>query len=322
MDTKTTAKDFFLYLGSIITLYISSGALITLLFQTINFAFPDALTISRYSFPEYNGPIRWSIAVLIIIVPLYFLLNSYIGKEIAKFPAKLSLSVRKALLMFTLFISGATVAGDLIVLVNSFLGGVDITARFVLKVFVVLVVAGGIFAYYIWNLRRDQSSRVPGEISKVSLVSGVIAGVFALVSIIYAFTIIGSPANARKARFDERRSNDLSSIQSQIVNYWQRKEKLPSDLRDIEDPISGFRVPFGPSSGEVYSYSLKDSLTFELCANFDLSTLAVKGVAKSLAIPYREAGYSDFYSHGAGKVCFEKKIDKELYPVYKNPSKF
>jgi hypothetical protein len=44
--------------------------------------------------------------------------------------------------------------GDLIALVYNLLGG-DLTARFVLKVLTIGVIAGAVFAYYLTDLRGD-----------------------------------------------------------------------------------------------------------------------------------------------------------------------
>ena len=45
--------------------------------------------------------------------------------------------------------------GDMITLVNGLLAG-EFTLRFLLKVVVAAVIAGGIFGYYLWDLRREE----------------------------------------------------------------------------------------------------------------------------------------------------------------------
>jgi hypothetical protein len=291
------------------------GALLTLLFQTINFALPDPLVNSgRYVFSGYSGAIRWSIASLIIIFPIYLLLSWLLLKDLKGIPEKAGIWVRRWLLLLTLFIAGAAIAADLVVLINSFLGGLDVTLRFVLKVISVLIVSALVFCYYIWDLRRE-----PFVPTKAPKVSAAVAAVIVTASIVYAFTVIGSPLKARQARFDEQRSSDLGSIQGQIVNYWQRKGELPAALADLEDPISGFHAPNDPESGNVYEYIKKSEKTFELCATFNLprqtesKTKAIPSVS-----PVYYGDYSNFYDHFAGRVCFEKEIDPDLYPVLKD----
>ena len=82
------------------------------------------------------------------------------------------------------------------------------------------------------------------------------------------FDIIGSPFAQRSKRFDERRVSDLQTIQNYITNYWQNKEKLPTNLRDLEDPLLGVIIPVDPETGGQYEYRIIASLKFELCATF------------------------------------------------------
>ena len=64
--------------------------------------------------------------------------------------------------------------------------------------------------------------------------------------IIAAFFIIGTPNSARLTQYDQQKVSDLQNIQTQIVNYWQKKSALPDSLSDLNDPISGFTVPTDP----------------------------------------------------------------------------
>ena len=53
-----------------------------------------------------------------------------------------------------LLLAALTMLGDSIATIYALLTG-DLTAQFVLKALVVLVVAGGIFAYYLRDLREE-----------------------------------------------------------------------------------------------------------------------------------------------------------------------
>ena len=158
------------------------------------------------------------------------------------------MGVRKWLTYLTLFIAGVTIITDLIILINTFLGG-EITARFAFKVLAVLIVAGVIFAYYLYDLRRDVGQK---SSQMKMLVWAVSFGVLA--SIIGGFFIIGSPFTLRMKRFDERRVNDLQNIQYQIVNFYQRKGVLPNSLDELKDPLSGFNIPLDPDTNAPYEY--------------------------------------------------------------------
>ncbi len=145
---KVTPKDFFLWAGAMVALYGSVTSFITLLFAYINQAFPDALEGSYYYYDPYSGSIRFAMATLIVLVPVAILLLNLIRSDIAKDSGKADLWVRRWALFLTLFIAGFAMATDLIVLINYFLGG-EVTARFFLKIAVVLLVAAAIFMHFL-----------------------------------------------------------------------------------------------------------------------------------------------------------------------------
>jgi len=94
---------------------------------------------------------------------------------------------------------------------------------------------------------------------------------------------------------------------------------LPETLADLEDPISGFTIPTDPDSDAPYEYNVKGDLTFELCAVFarayegdDLSVRYVEPV------PTNGKGLNEAWKHDAGRFCFERTIDPELYPPYED----
>jgi hypothetical protein len=67
--------------------------------------------------------------------------------------------VRKWLTYITLYIATGIIIGDLITLLTYVLNG-DLTLRFVLKVLAVLLIAGSIFGYYLWDLRTEEKETV------------------------------------------------------------------------------------------------------------------------------------------------------------------
>ncbi|MBI2638359.1 sulfite exporter TauE/SafE family protein [Candidatus Peregrinibacteria bacterium] len=300
-SAKSSPRDFFLYFLAIGTLYISVWRFIDLLFEYINHIFPDALDYSW----GFNSAIRWSISSLLIIFPVYLGITWYLRKDAIAHPEKRELRVRKWLLNFTLFLAAVTIISDLVVLVNRFLEG-EITTRFILKVFVVLVVAGAVFGYYFWDLRRETKPD-----SKPSRILAIIAAVAVFGSIAAGFFIIGSPAAARQLRFDERRANDLQMLQGEIINYWQQKNQLPKSLDDLKDSIRGFTPPNDPQTNASYEYNVLGSLQFELCAVFKMDS------QKQNQHPgvYYEEPYDHNWKHGKGRTCFYRTIDPDLYRI-------
>lgn len=313
MQPKTTAKDFFFYLAGFATLYVSAISLISLLFAIVNKAFPDNLNNAYYYGSDpYSGGLRLAIASLIIVFPLYLVIATYLNRYLRANPAMKDVAVRKWLTYLTLFVTGIAVAIDLVVLVNTFLGG-EITTRFVLKVLAVIVVAGAVFWYYLYDLRKSFAADAPSR-SKllVSIASGAV-----LLSLVGGFAYLGSPMKARAQRFDDRRVNDLSSIQSYLIySYWQQKGVLPASLDALKDPISGFMVPVDPVTGADYGYEKgKDGLSFKLCADFALATDDKDTGARATSAIYPANVDNENWKHDAGKQCFTRTIDPELYPV-------
>jgi len=180
-----------------------------------------------------------------------------------------------------------------------------LTARFVLKVLSVFLVAGAVFWYYYWDMKDKEP---PGNMKffEWAVVSVVAIGVMG------AFFVMGSPQTERLRRFDEQRVSDLQNIQWQIVNYWQKKQMLPADLSLLNDDIGGFRVPVDPETKESYEYEIHGALLFTLCAEFMTSNTNEKGVPFTRPAPYME---NDIWDHGTGRTCFERTIDPDLYPV-------
>lgn len=309
MQTKTTAKDFFLYLAGFAALYVSAISLISLLFAIINRVLPDALNSAYYYGADfYSGPIRVAIASLIIVFPLYIAIAAYLDRYVRANPDKKELAVRKWLAYLTLFLTGAAVVTDLVVLVNTFLGG-EITSRFIWKALSVLVVSGAVFWYYIYDLRKTFA---PGSPRRTRLIIAL-ACVLVFGSLVWGFVAVGSPMRARSLRFDERRVNDLTSMQWQVINFWQQKGSLPAASAELGDPISGYSIPVDPETNKAYVYEKTGTRSFKLCADFSLQSAGEAG--NNVARPTGMAYQNENWKHGPGTVCFDRTIDPDLYPV-------
>jgi hypothetical protein len=147
-----SAREAFFYLVLFTTLYLSAYHLGELLFELINRHFPDA------SMPFDNGRIeniRWSVSTIIIAFPVFLLLSMKLGRDFRQQSIKRQSAVRRWLTYLTLFVAAVVLIIDLITLVDNVLGG-EVTVRFVLKVLVAGVIAGVVFGYYLWDLRRDE----------------------------------------------------------------------------------------------------------------------------------------------------------------------
>lgn len=300
---KSTPKDVFLHFFNILVFYISVIALIRLYVVYINALFPDPL---NFYFTAIANDVRWATSILIIAVPVFLLTSWVIAKDYFAKPKMREFSLRKWLVYLTLFVSAVTIIVDLIMFVNNFLSG-ELSVRFFLKVLAVLIIAGFVFWYYIWDLKRTELE------SKTPKILAWIVSAAVLASIITGFLIIGTPADQRDRKFDDQRISDLQILQSEILNYWSKKELLPETLSVLEDSISGYSVPADPQSNALYEYRAVDKHSFELCAVFNGSSEDF-GSKANIVKPFPSTdSFQQNWNHKSERTCFTRIIDPQLH---------
>lgn len=316
----TTARDFFLYLLMLIALYMSVVSFIAVLFQYINVLVHDPLDNSLISF--YNS-IRISSATLVVGFPVFLLTSFLILRDLKKDAAKKDIWVRRWLVYLTLFIAAVTIIIDLIQLIYNFYGG-DLGLRFLLKTLAVLVVAGGVFGYFMYELRRDIKKTALLKVAAI-IMSVIVGGI-----LIGGFFIAGTPAEQRQLRLDEQRISDLQTIQGLITDYYTQQGKLPTDLNELASKL-GVKVPTDPEAGRLpsgniypsgYVYTVGSGLKFSLCATFyrERTDVTQPGfTSPALIKPYSvpNSPFSYNWNHAAGYVCFERQVDATDRPATK-----
>ncbi len=317
----TTPADFFLWIGSALALYVSVFSFLSLLFQYIDFAFPDPLSSALV---PYSGSMNFDLAALIVLFPVFFLLNHIVAAAARRDQAKRGLRVRRWVITITLFLAAAMLLIDLILLITDFLGGTA-TLPFLLKTLSVLLVAAagsihyGAYAGGYWDAN-------PGK----AVALGWAAGCAVACLILTALIIMGPPWLQPLYRLDESKVNDLAGIQADIVAYAQRTGRLPSSLSDISS-LSGTTVPADPQSGQPYEYRSTGAHSFELCAVFNAATQPYSseysystGMYVGALLPplpvqpggppgyvLSGAGNNDWW-HAAGRTCFERTMRLQI----------
>lgn len=338
-NSKMNIGFFFLSLGVLASLVTSVVSFLDLLFSTLDKKFPDVLNASyQYGYNTYDfESMRSALATLIIFFPVFLLLSYFWKKKYKIGVGHIDEIIRKWMLYIILFLSSLVIIIDLVTLVRYFIAG-EITNRFIFKVLGALLVAVFVGVHYIFELKkREKFLNLP-----VGIVSVIKSTAWVILLIWFAFCVMGSPFKQRALRLDDKRIQDLQSIQWQIVNYYQQKEKLPENLKDLKDPISGYSLPVDPEFGKGinYEYAVLDAkaLKFKLCATFalpipegwneygrsDVMPLgAVSNEGKDVAIssyPYSSpSGVNESWKHDVGYTCFERIIDKEIYKPYPKP---
>ncbi|MDD2732279.1 MAG: DUF5671 domain-containing protein [Candidatus Pacebacteria bacterium] len=299
---KVTPKYVFLHLFLIVMLYAGTASFLTIIFQYVNILVPDLLSYINYQAYSYDL-IRFSIASLLIVFPAFILSSLYLNKSYVRNPAIKEMKIRKWLIYFTLFIAALIIVVDLVRIVLFFLEG-ETALRFILKALSVLIVASAIFIYYLNDLKKEK----PLFLRNFAIIVIIVV----IIAVISGFFFIGSPNKERLYRFDEQRISDLTNIQSQVIYYWQRKEKLPQSLDDLRDQISGYEAPTDPQTSQSYEYYVKSEDTFELCADFNLESR--DRYSESTPVPMGKSPEAQNWYHLSERFCFERKIDKDLYP--------
>ena len=149
-----SAREAFIHLVLFTCLYLSAWSFGRLLFEFVDRAFPEVLP--AYSFHDLSG-VRMAVSMLVVSFPIYLLLSRLTLSEIRREPDKRSTMVRKWLTYLTLFVAAGFIIGSLIALLFNLLGG-EMTTRFFLKVMSILLIAGMIFGYYLWDLRSEEKT--------------------------------------------------------------------------------------------------------------------------------------------------------------------
>lgn len=332
-NIKTKALDVFIYLGIGISLVVGVTNLLQVIFVAINTKFVDVL---NYGYVDLSqSDVRFAIASLVVMFPIYIGLSWYVASDIAKFHYKQDIGVRKILIYCTIFITILTLIGALVSLIYTYLGG-DLSVRFGLKALAVFVVALSVLGYYYYSLKRDYSKKsiVPSLIT-------ILTSFLVIASVIWSITIIGTPTEMRAKKVDNTRLSDISRIQQEVFNRFQTTDKLPTTTAELENAFQGYAVPTDPLTKANYVYRVvqqpvlkmnyttnrKELVTpgiFELCATFDTvrefnargQVVGKGGMPDSLysvSNYYYDGDQTPFWNHGIGEKCFKRVISADMY---------
>jgi hypothetical protein len=307
-QSKSGVLNFFFNLGAVIALGFVIGNFLRLMFVVIEKAYP---TINAYNYGYYYGgtSISFPVASLIVVFPIYILFMWLLERSYLAEPEKKNGWFRKLLVYIMLFIAGGTFIGDLITVLYYFIDGQDLTSGFVLKALTILVVATGVFFYYV----SDLMGRINSMSRKVWV---TVVSLLILFAIIWGFSVLGSPRTQRLMRYDEQKITDLQNMNSQIGAYFSEKSSLPSDINELYARNMGYySQPADPQTGKSYEYKLigQSAKAYELCADFNSPTNNPKN------LPYPNPYTDVIWSHPAGHYCFSRTIDISQYPGVKLP---
>ena len=128
----------------------------------------------------------------------------------------------------------------------------------------------------------------------------VLGGIVVLATVAGAVAVMGSPAEQRRMRIDERRVEDLQRIEAAVRAYHAEVRALPETL-DTLDARPGVALDASdPETASRYDYRRTGNNAFELCATFATDTAAGR--------PGRR-WQEPRWVHGAGRHCYAFRIE-------------
>ena len=294
-----TPKHFVLQLGSLISLYLSLGFLLSLLIGVINVQFPDA-TEGYWAIEAGTQAVRLGIAMVVVFFPTYLILTRLVNQLRRKEKNSSYLMLTKWLVYLSLLVGGGILLGDLVAVIMGFLEG-DITLRFIYKALSVLVVVGAALHYYILDARgywlsNERSSKMYGYAAMV------------LVGIILAigFSHIETPNSVREMKLDEKQVMDLQNIQWRLQEHLLTSSSTPATLTEL---YKEFDVPQAPEDRPAYKYEPTDK-GFKLCATFSHDSVHPEGeygMGRDMTSPMPIKN-GENWSYKAGEYCFDRVV--------------
>jgi len=299
IKSKVTAGDFLLNIGAIIVLYTIVSNLVGLIFTVIEKAYPKIT--NGY---DYFGSqsISWPVSILIILFPIFVTIMYFLEKEYTQFPEKRNIGIHKWLTYATLSIGGSILIGDLITVIYYFIDGQELTTGFLLKVFSILIITLVVFLYYIADARNTLTPL------KRKIWLGISIAIV-LISIIWGFSVLGSPRTQKLLKYDEQKISHLQSITSGVNNYYSMKGILPNTLGEMSG--GNYYVPLLDSqTNKPYEYKKTGNLTYEVCAEFNNAS---KNKDSSKNLPYMYGISSTSWVHPLGYYCFAQTINPNTY---------
>lgn len=295
MQTTNNAKFAFWYLLSLVALIFMALSTGQVIFQIINKYITDFSSGYAYTFSLET--LKFAISSLIISIPLYFLTARQIERSLEAKELDKDAGVRRWLTYLILFASSVVIIVWLIITINNFLGG-ELAQKFLFKALTVIVIAGGVFSYYLYDIRRSEIKKK----DQVVMICAIIGLVITIAALVVAFMINESPREARARRHDIEVLGHFSQIDATINSYFADKKQLPNSLDDLKDQIPYLNAAAlkDPESGIPYQYHKNSDNEYELCATFKSDNTEPEHQTDYI--------YTDTWPHRIGEQCLKQTV--------------
>lgn len=333
--TSQQPREFITYLGYTISYLVVAISFIVFSFSFINILFPEIGSYSSWGYQSVFGSLGVFTTAVVVFLTMVWVVLKLVQEKKTHPDSK----PRMWILQIGMFIGFVVLAITMATLIKYFFSG-EITIRFLIKTALVFIVGIDAVLFFRHELRR-----VINTSRWVSTTACIGAGIVLITSIVVTFSYLGTPNVSRAIRNDQTRINDVQTLQSTITNWYQSHGELPPDLATLKKQ-DYYQEPRDPEylKGKVYTYQVIDAkkLQYQVCADFALASDNKFVIRKDRAefangrsttpIPVvyydetksgtvSETSLENQWDHGAGKHCFDRIIDKKMYPLYNNEVK-
>ena len=287
---NNSAFHFFLYLLMFFSLGFVIFPLGIIAFQFINKFLPEVVPSAGGIFDQ--GAVKFAIAAIFIAGPVFFTASKLVRGQL--FSGKMSddSRVRRWLTYIVMFFAAGTIIGDLIALIVNFLEG-DIAGKFLLKILVILILAGGIFGYYFWDMSLRKMEGKKYKENQIAFWSFLAVVLIAFVS---AFFIIDSPAVSREKKIDQQMLTDIQSLDSSVLGYYNKTGILPDNLSQLKNTEFYLVV----KNADLIIYKKVSEKNYQFCGRFILPGPDQQDV------DIDTFGSLGDWKHDAGQACFDR----------------
>ena len=297
-------REAFLHLLALFLLYMAAFSTGAILFLTIDVFIKDPANRNLFNI---GGFARFNAAALIASLPVLALVRRAIMRDVIRNPGTRIAPVVRTLAYITLLVTSLIMVCDMVSVLAGFLNG-DLTLSFILKSGVVLLLAGGIFLWYISGLafeekmgesQQEATSTQESQWRPRLAWAGFLT---ASVSLGLALWIAGNPVDQRLVRLDKQRVSDLRSLQGAISRFHKKEKRLPKSLSELKSsPDSYIERTTDAITKTPYIYKQIDKTSYRLGAVFDLPT---PGDDESGVRGNKDG----FYQHDAGLQTFDLNV--------------
>lgn len=293
---QQNAKFAFYYLLSLVALVFMALSTGMIIFQIINKYMIDIL--EQYTGQYDSGVLKFAISAIIISTPIYYFLAWQIQKSLRDGLLEKESGIRKWLTYFILLISSVVMIGWLIGTINSFLNG-ELSTKFMLKSLASILIAGAIFGYYLYDIKRKEVKSVKNNVIIIFFYASLAVVIAAFVASLF---IVESPTQTRNRKFDNAILQNFDNIDNALNSYYLDKKKLPDNLDQLKADYSYITDDTlkDKVTGVKFDYEAVENNKYELCATFKTSNKDIKDLSVY--------DYKDRWPHDASYQCLSQKV--------------